>query len=152
MRTTHTTRTGLRTLVALAALAALTGCTQGSDGTPGAAPATPRASSSAPVDTAPLESSVRAYVKAYYAPDTDTAYALLSRRCRKEWSREGLEALMDRAAQTAEQLGRTYTLQRLSVDRIQGDGAQVTYGVGEPKYDERTSWVREDGEWHNDLC
>ncbi|MEU2675791.1 hypothetical protein ABZ638_02770 [Streptomyces sp. NPDC007107] len=154
MRTTHTTRTGLRTLVALAALAALSACTQGSDGTPGAAPATPRAtaSSSAPVDTAPLESSVRAYVKAYYAPDTAGAYALLSTRCRKVWSRESLEALMDRAAQTAGQLGRTYTLQRLSVDRIQGDGAQVTYGVGDPKYDERTSWVREDGEWHNDLC
>ncbi|MFE6930663.1 hypothetical protein ACFVDT_01375 [Streptomyces sp. NPDC057699] len=157
MRTTHTTRTGLRTLVApaaLAALASLSACTQGSDGTPGAAPATPRAtaSSSAPVDTAPLESSVRAYVKAYYAPDTGAAYALLSTRCRKEWSREDLDELMNRAAQTAEQLDRTYTLQRLSVDRVQGDGAQVTYGVGEPKYDERTSWVREDGEWHNDLC
>ncbi|WP_322982976.1 hypothetical protein [Streptomyces sp. S584] len=154
MRTTHTTRTGLRTLVALAALAAPSACTQGSDGTPGAAPATPRAtaSSSAPVDTALLEASVRAYVKAYYAPDTAAAYALLSTRCRKEWSREDLDELMNRAAQTAEQLDRTYTLQRLSVDRIQGDGAQVTHGVGEPKYDERTSWVREDGEWHNDLC
>ncbi|MFJ8859086.1 hypothetical protein ACIRD8_11680 [Streptomyces sp. NPDC102451] len=151
MRTTHTTRTGLSVLIALAAL---TACTQESGGTPGAAPSTPRSTGPAtePAAREALETSVRAYVKAYYAPDAAAAYALLSTRCREEWSEEDLEALTDRSAQTAQQLGKTYTLQRLSLDRVQGDGAQVTYGVGEPMYDERTSWVREDGEWHNDLC
>ncbi|MFE9724052.1 hypothetical protein ACFYQ5_10765 [Streptomyces sp. NPDC005794] len=155
MRTTHITRTALPALVALAAL---TACSQEPEATPGAAPSrspatgSPPASSAPPVDTAALEESVRAYVKAYYGPDTGAAYALLSTRCRKEWSEEQFGALADRASQTAEQLGKTYTVRRLSVDDIHASNAQVTYGVGEPTYDERSSWVLEDGDWHNDLC
>ncbi|MFG2591182.1 hypothetical protein [Streptomyces sp. NPDC048438] len=155
MRTTHITRAGLSVLVALTAL---TACTEEPEETPGAAPSSSRSSGpstwspTAPVDTAALESSVRAYVTAYYEPDTDAAYALVSTRCRKDMSEAQFEALVDRATQTAEQLGKTYTLKRLSVDSVHENDAEVTYGVGEPKYDERSSWVREDGEWHNDLC
>ncbi|MEU9062314.1 hypothetical protein AB0D13_26460 [Streptomyces sp. NPDC048430] len=155
MRTTHITRAGLSVLVAMAAL---TACTEEPEGTPGAAPSSSRStgpstsSPTAPVDTAALESSVRVYVTAYYEPDADAAYALVSTRCRKDMSDAQFEALVDRATQTAEQLGKTYTLKRLSVDSLHENDAEVTYGVGEPKYDERSSWVREDGEWHNDLC
>ncbi|MFJ6854386.1 hypothetical protein ACIQM3_28360 [Streptomyces sp. NPDC091271] len=154
MRTTHITRAGLSVLVALAAL---TACTQEPETPPGAAPSPsrstgPSTSPTTPVDTAALESSVRAYVAAYYEPDTDAAYALVSTRCRKDMSEAQFEALVDRATQTAEQLGKTYTLKRLSVDSVHENDARVTYGVGEPEYDERSSWVREDGEWHNDLC
>lgn len=152
MRTTLTLPAGLSVLAAV--LVTLTSCSAG----PGAAPsasrsaASPVASSAAPVDPGPLESSVRTYVKAYYEPDAGTAYTLVSTRCREETDEASFQELVDRAAQTAEQLGRTYTLQRLSVDDIRPDIAQVTYGVGEPQFDETSSWVREDGEWHIDRC
>ncbi|MGW0792427.1 hypothetical protein ACWD04_30460 [Streptomyces sp. NPDC002911] len=156
MRTTpHISRAGLPALIALAAL---TACSQEPEATPGATPSrspatgSPATSPTTPVDTTALESSVRAYVKAYYGPDAGAAYALLSTRCREEWSVEEFGALVDRASQTAEQLGKTYTVQRLSVDDIHESNARVTYGVGEPRYDERSSWVLEGGGWHNDLC
>jgi hypothetical protein len=154
MRTTHTARSGLSALVALTALTALTACTQEPEKTTEAAPASssPAASPSAPVDTEALESSVRAYVKAYYAPDADAAYALLSTRCRQDVSGDQFESLVHRATQTAEQIGKTYTLQRLTLDDVHPENAVVTYGVGEPKYDERSTWALEDGVWHNDTC
>ncbi|MFJ8885319.1 hypothetical protein ACIRJR_18190 [Streptomyces sp. NPDC102402] len=152
MRTALTLPAGLSVLAAV--LVTLTSCSAGPGATPSASrsAASPAASSAAPVDSGALESSVRTYVKAYYEPDAGAAYALLSARCRKEWSEASFQSLVDRAAQTAEQLGKAYTLRRLSVDDIHPDIAQVTYGVGEPQYDETSPWVREDGEWHNDLC
>ncbi|MEU0303060.1 hypothetical protein ABZ252_26905 [Streptomyces sp. NPDC006175] len=151
MHTPHIFRAGLSALVALAAL---TACTQEPEARSEAVPSSspPAASPTAPVDTGALESSVRAYVTAYYAPDADAAYALLSTRCRKDVSEAQFEALVDRATQTAEQIGKTYTLQRLSLDDVHPENAVVTYGVGDPKYDERSTWAREDGVWHNDTC
>ncbi|MFJ9055606.1 hypothetical protein [Streptomyces sp. NPDC102409] len=86
------------------------------------------------------------------ACSADAVYAPLSDRCRKEWTWPVFEAGVDRATQTAVQLGRSYTLQRPSLDDVHTDTARVTFGVGERQYDETSSWVQEDGERHNDLC
>ncbi|MET7367538.1 hypothetical protein ABZS61_17105 [Streptomyces sp. NPDC005566] len=141
----------LTTAAGVCALVALTACTQEAATSPGKRPAA-SAPASAPVDTAALESSVRAYVKAYYEPDTGAAYRLLSATCRDEWTEESFAGLPERAAATAQQLGTTYALRRLTVGRVTKDTAQVTYGVGEPRFDETSSWVLEDGGWHNDTC
>ncbi|MFD9502220.1 hypothetical protein [Streptomyces sp. NPDC060035] len=144
-------RAVLTTTAGVCALVALTGCTQEPAGSPGQRP-TASAPASTPAGTAALESSVRAYVKAYYQPDTGTAYGLLSATCRDQWTEESFGRLPEQATATARQLGKTYTLRRLSVDRVAGDTAQVTYGVGEPRFDETSTWILEDGEWHNDHC
>ncbi|WP_329206009.1 hypothetical protein OG257_07940 [Streptomyces sp. NBC_00683] len=141
----------LTTAAGVCALVALTACTHGAATSPGQRPTT-SAPTSAPVDTAALESSVRAYVKAYYEPDTAAAYRLLSATCRDQWTEESFAELPERATATARQLGTTYTLRRLTVGRVTKDTAQVTYGVGEPRFDETSTWVLEDGGWHNDLC
>lgn len=143
----------LTTTAGVCALVALTACTHEPASSPGQGPTrVAPASASAPVDTAALESSVRAYVKAYYEPDAATAYRLLSATCRDRWTEESFAGLPERAAATARQIGTTYTLRRLSVDRVVGDTAQVTYGVGEPRFDETSTWILEDGVWHNDHC
>ncbi|MFD5875464.1 hypothetical protein [Streptomyces sp. NPDC060322] len=152
MRTTPTLPAGLSVLTAV--LVTLTACSADPAPAPSASRSagSPTASAAAPVDTGALETSVRAYVKAYYEPDADAAYALLSTRCHKETTEAMFQESVDRATQTAEQLGRTYTLQRLSLDDVHPDTAKVTYGVGERQFDETSSWVLEDGEWHNDRC
>lgn len=142
----------LTTTAGVCALVALTACTHEPAGSPGRPTGTASASASAPVDTTALESSVRAYVKAYYEPDAGTAYRLLTTTCRDRWTEEAFGEGPERATAAARQLGKTYTVQRLSVDRVVGDTAQVTYGVGEPRFDETSTWILEDGEWHNDDC
>ncbi|MFE2020320.1 hypothetical protein ACFW9O_20020 [Streptomyces sp. NPDC059499] len=146
-------RAVLTTTAGVCALLALSACTHGAATSPGQRPPAPAsAPTSPPADTAALESSVRAYVKAYYEPDTAAAYRLLSATCRDEWTEEFFAGLPERATATARQLGTTYTLRRLIAGRVTKDTAQVTYGVGEPRFDETSTWVLEDGGWHNDLC
>lgn len=146
-------RAVLTTAAGVCALLALSACTHEAATSPGQRPTTAApAPTSPPVDTAALESSVRAYVKAYYEPDTAAAYRLLSATCRDEWTEESFAGLPERATATARQLGTTYTLRRLTVGRVTKDTAQVTYGVGEPRFDETSTWVLEDGGWHNDSC
>ncbi|MCX4680356.1 hypothetical protein OG413_34640 [Streptomyces sp. NBC_01433] len=159
MRSPRHAATGLCLLVALTALTACSVEPAPDDKAPrpshGSAdrPGNPSAAPVPPADTTTLKPSVRAYVKAYYAPDADAGYALLSTRCQQEWARESFAVLTERAARTAEELGRTYALRRLAVDRVQGTTAEVTYGVGDPEFDTRAEpWVHEGGEWRNDLC
>lgn len=151
----------LITAITAAALLALTGCS--GDGHAGKTAATPAPSSTTaladngvdPVtaeDTAALKRAVRAYTTAYFAPDVDGGWAMWSTRCRKTDSKEGFAATLERAESMNFDHVR-YTVERFSVDRLSGDIAVVTYGVGEdPRHDLTQQWAREDGEWRYDQC
>ncbi|MEU4091541.1 nuclear transport factor 2 family protein [Streptomyces sp. NPDC026673] len=151
----------LITAITTAALLAVTGCS--GDGNAGKAAATPAppsttvpaingAAQGTAEDTAALEKAVRTYTTAYFAPDVDGGWAMWSTRCRKTDSKEGFADTLERAESMNFDHVR-YTVERFSVDRLSGDIAVVTYGVGEdPRYDLTQQWAREDGEWRYDQC
>ncbi|GAA2386915.1 hypothetical protein GCM10010420_07240 [Streptomyces glaucosporus] len=106
-----------------------------------------------PGDAAALRERVGAYVDAYFAPDADAGYALISARCKEEIS-EAVFAEGLKRAKDANVDGIRYELERYRVGEFSGQTAYVTYGVGdEPRFDhEWQQWSREDGEWWYDAC
>jgi hypothetical protein len=102
-------------------------------------------------DTVALEERVRAYTDAYFAPDADTAYGMLSQRCQDQIDTDVYAAQLDQAAADFGQL----TVETLNVDDLSGDMARVTYSVGLPMLDEQLveqPWVRDGGQWLYDAC
>jgi hypothetical protein len=101
---------------------------------------------------AALERAVRDYTAANFKPDVDTGYAMLSAHCKEETSKEAFSVLLERAYEANTDHDQ-YKVKRFSVDQLSGDMAQVTYGMGLPKFDhKREPWVRENGEWRYDAC
>lgn len=98
-----------------------------------------------------LEQAVRDYTDAYFAPDSDTAYNMLSERCAAQLQPGAFSAMLDQAAADYGQL----SVETFSVDQMSGDLARVTYTVGLPMVDEtltQQTWVREGDSWRYDGC
>nr|WP_145492677.1 MULTISPECIES: hypothetical protein [Streptomyces] len=99
--------------------------------------------------TAELEAAVRAYSQANFAPDVDTAYGMLSRRCAAVVSRDVLGRLLDAAAAS---YGHP-ALRTVTIDRIRGTSAQVSYTYDDPALSQTgQDWLRENGRWKADMC
>lgn len=100
-------------------------------------------------DTAALEAAVRGYTAAYFKGDVDALDDMLSRRCGKKINRAVLTALTERAVGDHGH----EDVKRFKVDRMAGNAARVSYGVGEPRFDHQGEpWLREGGEWRYDRC
>lgn len=142
MRRHRAAATAAAALLTLAA----TACGGGNDGPPAA---TEPPADNADTDTAALETSVRAYTKALFEPDPDTAYDLLSSRCQDEISPADYAMQSESAHHEYGQL----TIEDVTVDQLAGDMARVSYSVGVPALErEAQPWTREDGTWRWDAC
>ncbi|MGW0844559.1 hypothetical protein ACWD26_31365 [Streptomyces sp. NPDC002787] len=152
-----TMRTRVTVLLAVALLA-LTACTSGdesggTDDKPSAEvqepSATPSPADTAGVDTAGLEAAVGDYTAAYFANKPDTAFGMLSERCKKRITLAGMAALTERAIGDYG----AQDVKRFEIDDISADAAHVSYGVGMPKFDQKQEpWIREAGVWRYDSC
>ncbi|MFE2909977.1 hypothetical protein ACFXGC_36775 [Streptomyces olivaceus] len=81
--------------------------------------------------------------------DEDTAYELLSTRCKDEISSTEFVGMADLAHQSYG----ARTIETVSIDQLSGDLARVSYTVGVPDLDrEAQPWSREDGTWRWDAC
>lgn len=127
-----------------AALAGTAACTS-DDGDKNA----PAAAASGGDPQAALEATVRAYVTALYEPDADKAWSIVSQRCREKLGRNALD---EDVRQRAELYGKL-TVKTVTIDKLDGDKAQVSYDVGVPAMAKSgTAWVRADGAWRWDAC
>ncbi len=102
-------------------------------------------------DAAELEDAVRAYTEAFFAPDPDAAYDLLSARCRETIDEEAYTTTLEDGAGRYGEL----TVESFTVEEMDGGAARVTYGVGEPEIDQQLlaqPWTREEGGWRWDAC
>jgi hypothetical protein len=102
-------------------------------------------------DEAALEEAVRTYTEAYFAPDAETAYGMLTTRCQGTIAQETFTEVVEQGAAEYDAL----TVEAFSVDEIDGDSARVTYSVGLDALDSGLTeqrWTREDGEWRFDAC
>ncbi|WP_326652210.1 MULTISPECIES: hypothetical protein [unclassified Streptomyces] len=151
-------RTRIITALTAALLLGVTGCSSDSDdkkersdkpavsATPSKGVTNDEASAS---DRAALEKAVREYTAAYFKPDVDAGYAMVSRRCKEATSKEQFEVMLERASGDYGQ----QDVRRFSVDQLSGDMARVSYGVALPKFDQKQQpWVRESGQWRYDSC
>ena len=133
-------------LVACAALLALSACSGDESPKPGPTP-TSEAPAPASGDEDALRSAVESYSAAFLSGDGDTAYALLSARCR---DRLPLTQFADVAEQVAENFG-PMKIKSLEVT-VNGTQAQATYTYAEPTLNQQSEpWVNEDG-WRVDDC
>jgi hypothetical protein len=147
------------TATALAVLAALTlaGCSSSSSGSdddapaPGTAAATgrPAAGKAASSDKDALTAAVKAYSAAYFKPDPDAGYALLSKRCRAQIGSEAYRTALTQAVSTYGH----QAVKSVTVDSLAGDMARVSYTYGVPALNQKGQpWVREGGDWRYDSC
>ncbi|MFH8572890.1 hypothetical protein [Streptomyces sp. NPDC017993] len=142
--------------IAALLLAALTACSGSAGDQPAHKPTPNAATTQAPMEEstpdasrADLETAVRAYTAAYFEPDVTAAYGMISSRCKEQITKPTLNAMLERA----NQMHGARTVKRFVVDRLSGDMARVSYGVGLPRYDEHGQpWTREDGHWRYDSC
>jgi hypothetical protein len=96
-----------------------------------------------------LEVAVRAYSAAYLSGDGDTAYRMLSARCR---NRVAHDQFVGEVSQ-AKKLYGTAEMQTFSIDQSSGGLARVTYTYDQPAINQVSEpWVLEDGSWHEDDC
>lgn len=143
---------------AFAILAAVTlaGCSSSdsSDDTPPPAPKEPTASgktsTAAPTDDkAALTAAVKAYSASYFKPDADAARALLSDRCKAKAPDAAYKAALQDAVDTYGH----QTIKSVTVDRLSGDVAVVSYTYSVPALDQKGQpWVREGDGWRYDAC
>ncbi|MDT0342928.1 hypothetical protein [Streptomyces litchfieldiae] len=104
-----------------------------------------------PEAAAALEESVRAYTEAFFAPDAETAYGLISERCQGAIELEAYAEQLDQAA--ADHGG--LAVESFVVEQMEGELARVTYTVGVPEFDERLAgqpWRLQGDTWVFDAC
>jgi PBP1b-binding outer membrane lipoprotein LpoB len=149
------------TATMLAAGVLVTGCSSSSDTKPDAKPST-AAPTTAPVDapsTTPtaavsddktaVTAAAQAYTKAYFTPDADGVYALLSARCQRTTS---VSQLTDILVASAVAYGKP-TVKSTEVNQLSGDMARVTvHYVTPPMPETPQPWTREQGQWRFDGC
>lgn len=100
-------------------------------------------------DTDPLRANVQAYSDAFLTGDADTAYGLLSDRCRQRVSQSAFK-IITTAAKTA--YGSALPIETFDAD-VQSSLARVTYTYSDSKINQTDEpWVQENGEWHEDDC
>lgn len=138
---------------AAAAVVVLAGCSSGSGGkaSPDMSASSGQAAAPAAADDgkSALTAAVRAYSAAYFKPDPDAGYRLMSARCQQTTTVTAYGATL-RAAVAA--YGHQ-DVQAVTVDQIGGDMARVTYTYTVPALTQTGQpWVREDGAWHYDAC
>jgi hypothetical protein len=146
-----------RTVTAVAAAAVLAlgaaGCSGDSEDAPeeGSAEEASTVEELDPEVAAALEQAVRDYTAAFFAPDAEAAYALISERCQ---AATDLESYTERVELAAQEQGRL-TVQSLRIEEAAEDTARVSYSVGVPTLDERLTaqpWALEDDSWVFDAC
>lgn len=149
-------RTRTTTVAALAAaLLTLTACSSSNDD---AAPATdsgtpspePTVSVPAEHEADDLKAAVAVYTASYFAADTDTAYGMLSERCRKEINEIVYGEMLRQAKQD---YGTDHPATDVQAE-VSGTMARVTYKVkGLPMLDQEAQpWTLEGGAWKYDAC
>ncbi|MFG2141535.1 hypothetical protein [Streptomyces sp. NPDC048650] len=133
-------------------LTTITGCSGSAVDKPAHKPTQTAATTPAPTPAASradLEKAVRQYTAAYFTPDVTAAYGMISSRCKEQITKPALNALLERA----NQMHGDRTVTRFAVDKLSGDMARVSYGVGLPRYDQHGQpWTREGGHWRYDAC
>ncbi|MEU3922712.1 hypothetical protein [Streptomyces sp. NPDC029004] len=144
-------------LVAASAVLVLSGCVSKPHEEPRAMPPAPSETptsrktppSSRAESAALLEQAVRRHVTATYTADTDTAYALLSQRCR---DRQSLARYDELLSMEAEDLGPRSVLS-FKLETLSGGSAVASYPIGAGGRDPRhVPWIWEDGGWLFDGC
>ncbi|MFJ2954738.1 hypothetical protein [Streptomyces sp. NPDC087270] len=152
-------------VVSVAALVALAGCSSShhhddagtatpatavssSGSTPTAiSRATPSGAAGAGKDE--LVAAVRTYSTAYFAPDADKGYAMLSERCQAKTDKHTY-------GQELQQSVTAYGHQKLktvTVDRLSGTLGTVTYTYDNSLLDQDgQAWALENGAWRYDAC
>ncbi|MEU0359527.1 hypothetical protein [Streptomyces cyaneofuscatus] len=136
--------------VTLAAVFLLTTACSGTDASGRhATEPSPSRSHSPATTTAELETAVRVYSEANFAPDADKAYGMLSQRCAAAVSRDVLGEPLDAAAASYDHPA----LRTITVDHIRGAAAQVSYTYDDPALAQTgQEWLRENGRWKADMC
>ncbi|MGY1500819.1 hypothetical protein ACW4TU_30280 [Streptomyces sp. QTS52] len=143
------------TLATVAALLALTACSS-TDDKPATADSTvssPAAveptTTPTPAEAGALEQAVREYTAAYFQGDAETAYAVLSKHCQGTITAAAYGAVVEQAKADYGQ----QTVKTVTVDKLSGDLARVSYTVSLPKFDQQgQAWTREGGAWKYDAC
>ncbi|WP_405965276.1 hypothetical protein OG713_39930 [Streptomyces sp. NBC_00723] len=147
-------RTSATIATAALLLAALTACSSSGE-TPAASdngtPADePTVSVPADHEGDDLKAAVAVYTAAYFAADTDTAYAMLSARCAKEIAKDAYAGVVQQAKTD---YGPDHTATDVQAD-VSGDLGRATYKVqGLPKFDQtKQPWALEGDAWKYDAC
>ncbi|MFM9566133.1 hypothetical protein [Streptomyces turgidiscabies] len=138
--------------VAGAALLSLTACTSTDEpaiDTAASSPAAEPTTTPTPAESAELQLAVRRYTAAYFQGASEVAYAVLSKRCQGQITEDAYGAVVEQAKADYGQ----QTVKSVSVDKMAGDLARVSYTVSLPKFDQQgQAWVREGGAWKYDAC
>lgn len=148
----------------------LAGCTS-TAAAPAAAPASPTVTASAAAEVtastspsatptptptkkkadpqAAVRKAVTRYSDAFLDGEASSAYDLLSKRCRSQFSRSYFTGIVMAAKS---QYGKALPIREFSA-KVRSDLAVVSYGYDVPALDqENETWVLEGGRWHNDDC
>lgn len=146
-------RTRTAAIALLAATTVLTGCSSSSSDDK-ADPTTPPATATTATPKlddgkAALVTAAEAYTAAFFKPDADTTFALLSKRCQAATSVTQMKQIL--AASTLEY--GTPAVKSTEVNQISGDMGRVTVHYVKPPLPEKPqSWTREGGAWKFDGC
>ncbi|OQD53171.1 hypothetical protein BM536_034305 [Streptomyces phaeoluteigriseus] len=142
-------------IIVAAALLALTACSSGGDeggsaSDSGPAEAEPTIAVPEAHEGDDLEAAAAVYTSAYFAADTDTAYGMLSARCREEIGADAYTALVEKAKADH---GPDHPATDVRAE-VSGKLGRVSYKVrGLPQFDQRAQpWTLEDGGWKYDAC
>ena len=92
---------------------------------------------------------MKAHSDAYLTGDADTAYAILSRRCR---ARLDLPQFASITKSAADEYGKALKIQSFTAE-VNGDLARVTYTYRVSAINQvYEPWSLENGQWHNEDC
>lgn len=98
---------------------------------------------------AAVRKAVTRYSDAFLDGEASSAYDLLSKRCRSQFSRSYFTGIVMAAKS---QYGKALPIREFSA-KVRSDLAVVSYGYDVPALDqENETWVLEGGRWHNDDC
>jgi hypothetical protein len=143
------------------AFALLAGCDDGSEpdasATTSATTVSPTTAATTPTPTTDskvesekeLKAAVVAYSDAFLTGDSDSAYAIFSKRCKDRMDEAEFAGIV---AQAKNLYGSALPLKSLEA-QISGDLARVTYTYEVSGIDQDSEpWVREGGRWRQDDC
>lgn len=142
-------RTRTATAVLLAAGVLLTACSSSDDDKSDAKPSAPASTTTTGSDDkAAVLAAAQAYTAAFFKPDADSVYALLSARCKKTTSLAKMRQIIGASSMTYG----TPEVKSTEVT-LSGDMARVTVHYVHPPMPEKPqSWTREHGAWKFDNC
>lgn len=112
-------------------------------------PPTAAASSATTSEKDALKAAVRSYSDAYLGGDAQTAWDLLSNRCRQRLTMAQMRTLTS----GAQELYGRLDIVNLTIDDMSGNLARVTYTYPVAKLNQtQEPWVKENGKWREDDC